>query len=233
MTSTLAAVTRINSALLTIGPAFAVLLTMLPASPAQSQSYGFTVGDRLPVFTHHGEDGVTHHTDEFRGRWFLFKRGADWCAPCLAERPGLDAFMRAHPEVPVVMMVATNRASPAGADPQRQMLRDVAYQRSHGFDPRIVVVQDSRQPNQDALPAPKDIEPVPLTAVIDPNGVIVALWTSTHRYERFYDRKGITGRSEPRFRDYVEAILLCKGATLPSFGEDARALVPNLDASCS
>lgn len=95
--------------------------------------------------------------------------------------------MRGHPEIPVVMMVATSRASPAGADPQRQMLRDIAYQRGHGFDPRIIAVPEDRHPGMDALPSPKEIEAVPLTAVIDPDGVIVALWSTTHRYGRFHE----------------------------------------------
>ena len=233
MPSVFSAAVRIGAALFTAAPAFAASVTMLAVSPVLAQSYGFAVGDRLPVFRYHGEDGVAHRTDEFRGRWFLFKRGADWCVPCLAERPGLDAFMRVHPEVPVVMMVAVSRASPAGADPQRQMQRDIAHQRGHGFDPRIVAVQDGRQPGQDELPAPKEIEPVPLTAVIDPNGVIAALWNSTHRYERFYERKGIAGRREPRFGDYVETVLLCKGAALSTVGEEARTLARSLDASCS
>lgn len=209
------------------------VLTVLLVSPALAQTYGFAAGDRLPVITYHGEDGIPHSTEEFRGRWFLFKRGADWCAPCLSERPSVDSFVRAHPEIPVVMMVATSRGSPAGADRQLQMLRDVAYQRTHGFDPRIVAAQDGRRPGPEELPMPTEVGAVPLTAIIDPNGVITALWTSTYQYERFHERKGDMGKPKPRFRDYVEAILACKGAALSNLGEDARALARSLDAGCS
>ncbi|WP_353859795.1 hypothetical protein [Azospirillum formosense] len=58
---------------------FSLLSVVAMTAPAAAEpAYGFAVGDTLPIYVFHGEDGVRRSTTEFRGKWFLFKRGAEW-----------------------------------------------------------------------------------------------------------------------------------------------------------
>lgn len=202
----------------------------LAAPAAAEPAYGFAPGDTLPIFTFHGEDGVRRSTAEFRGKWFLFKRGAEWCMPCIGERPSVESFMKAHPDVPVVMIVSPR---PSETDLEGAFQRDLSYQRRKGLRTDYIAISDGRDPAPRDLPAPKSATDLPLTVVVDPQGVITALWTSTYQYQRHFMRHGIVGKAEPEFRDYVEALLSCKGAKGVAATSTALEIAKTFDASCS
>ncbi|MBB3265780.1 hypothetical protein FHW79_003409 [Azospirillum sp. OGB3] len=96
-----------------------------------------------------------------------------------------------------------------------------------------IAVLDSRAPSPRDLPAPKSVTDLPLTVIVDPQGVIAALWTSTYQYQRHFMRHGIVGKAEPAFRDYVEALLSCKGAKGVAVTSTALEIATTFDASCS
>nr|WP_236778293.1 MULTISPECIES: redoxin domain-containing protein [Azospirillum] len=205
-------------------------IAALTVPAAAEPAYGFAVGDTLPIYTFHGEDGVRRSTAEFRGKWFLFKRGAEWCMPCTGERPSVESFMKAHPDVPVVMLVSPR---PSETDLEEAFQRDLNYQRRKGLRLDYIAALDSRDPLPRDLPAPKSVSDLPLTVVVDPQGVIAALWTSTYQYQRQFMRHGIVGKAEPEFRDYVEALLSCKGAKGVAATSTALEVAKTFDASCS
>ena len=202
----------------------------LTAPAAAEPAYGFAPGSTLPIFTFHGEDGVRRSTAEFRGKWFLFKRGAEWCLPCIGERPSVESFMKAHPDVPVVMLVSPR---PSETDLEGAFQRDLDYQRRKALRTDYIAVFDSRDPAPRDLPTPKSVTDLPLTVVVDPQGVIAALWTSTYQYQRHFMRHGIVGKAEPEFRDYVEALLSCKGAKGGAATSTALEIAKTFDVSCS
>ncbi len=47
-------------------------------------------------------DGGRHTLAELRGQTVVLNFWATWCGPCRMEVPGLSAFARAHPDIPVL-----------------------------------------------------------------------------------------------------------------------------------
>ncbi|OYD83634.1 hypothetical protein CHT98_14160 (plasmid) [Azospirillum brasilense] len=150
--------------------------------------------------------------------------------PCIGERPSVESFMKAHPDVPVVMLVSP---PPSETDLERAFQRELDYQRRKGLRTDYIAAFDSRDPLPRDLPTPKSVTDLPLTIVVDPQGVIAALWTSTYQYQRHFTRHGIVGKAEPEFRDYVEALLSCKGAKGEPATSAALEIAKTFDASCS
>ncbi|MFC5358042.1 hypothetical protein [Azospirillum himalayense] len=138
--------------------------------------------------------------------------------------------MKAHPEVPVVMIVSPR---PSETDQEGAFQRDLSYQRRKGLRTDYLALSDGRDPAPRDLPTPKSVTDLPLTVVVDPLGVIAAVWTSTYQYQRHFMRHGIVGKAEPEFRDYVEALLSCKGAKGVAATSTALEIAKSFDASCS
>ncbi len=47
-------------------------------------------------------DGRPLALEDFRGRWLVINYWAEWCTPCIAEIPELNALDQAYPDVAVV-----------------------------------------------------------------------------------------------------------------------------------
>ena len=192
-------------------------------------TFGFAPGDQLPAYTYRSEDGANRSTADFRGKWWLLKRGAEWCMPCIGERPSVEDFIKAHPEVPVVMLVSPR---PNDSDPAGVFKRDLDFQRRKGLRTDYLAEFVSREPSARNLSTPKAVTDLPLTILVNPQGTISALWASTYQYQRHYERLGVAGKAEPRFRDYVEALLSCNGAKIVTTSA-AKEIATSFDTSCN
>ncbi|MDP2313117.1 MAG: TlpA disulfide reductase family protein [Pseudomonadota bacterium] len=61
-----------------------------------------TLPRAAPDFALADLDGGRHTLAELRGQTVVLNFWATWCGPCRMEVPGLSAFARAHPDIPVL-----------------------------------------------------------------------------------------------------------------------------------
>ncbi|MDP2310078.1 MAG: TlpA disulfide reductase family protein [Pseudomonadota bacterium] len=55
-------------------------------------------------------DGGRHTLADLRGQTVVLNFWATWCGPCRMEVPGLSAFARAHPDIPVLGIAVDGEA---------------------------------------------------------------------------------------------------------------------------
>lgn len=119
-------------------------LLALSGCPALERSYPLLKGDAVAL-------------SELRGKWVFINYWAEWCAPCRAEIPELNAFAVAHPADVRVLSVNFDGASGASLEAQVATL-GIAF-------PTLLV-----DPRADlSLPAPLAL---PETVVIDREGKV-------------------------------------------------------------
>ena len=111
--------------------------------------------------------GHRHRLADYQGRWVVVNFWATWCAPCVAEIPGIAAFSRAHPDV-VVLGIAVDW------DDAQKVKRFAA---KVGIDYPLVL-SDERVERELGSPSV-----LPTTRIYDPHGKVV------------YDRVGPVDRA--------------------------------------
>ena len=77
-------------------PILALMGGVLLGAQAPAQTVDFTLPDL---------QGKPHKLSDYRGKWVLVNYWATWCAPCIAEMPGIhELYKQVHPQVGFVMI---------------------------------------------------------------------------------------------------------------------------------
>jgi thiol-disulfide isomerase/thioredoxin len=120
------------------------------------------VGQAAPKFVARQLDGATLDLAALRGQVVVVNLWASWCTPCRAEMPMLEGFYRKHQGEGMLLLGLS-------ADDLHDR-RDVE-KAARGLTYPIALLQEARS---NGFGSPKAL---PMTYVIDRNGVIVARLT--------------------------------------------------------
>jgi cytochrome c biogenesis protein CcmG/thiol:disulfide interchange protein DsbE len=137
-----------------------LFLFLFAAGPAFSAT--FKVGSRGPEIVAPTSDGTTFNLEKLRGKTVVIHFWANWCPACRLEMPILDSFARAHSGKVVVIGLSLDREAdrPAAA----KVMKPYAFPWALLVDAKTA---DFRAPRS-----------LPETILIDPAGVIRAVFTS-------------------------------------------------------
>lgn len=119
-------------------------------------------GGALPEFKLTALDGSPLTRDSLRGRVVIVDFWDTWCGPCLRALPHLKAISVAHPEIVVVGVAIAQE----GEAKVRQVVADLGLP----FPICLLPAQG------DLVPAFGDIDALPTTFLIGPEGVIRRRW---------------------------------------------------------
>ena len=119
-------------------------------------------GAALPQFELTALDGTHLTRDSLRGRIVIVDFWDTWCGPCLRALPHLKAISADHPEV-VVVGIAMGQEGEAKV---RQTVANLGL----AFPVCLLPAQG------DLVPAFGDIDALPTTFLVDPDGVIRRRW---------------------------------------------------------
>jgi len=111
---------------------------------------------RAPVFTLAATEGAPVALESFRGRPVVVNFWATWCGPCKAEIPELNAFARAHPDVPVLGVAVDSGTLPTLARAKADLGIEFPVLRGNGGVQRQYGVRS-----------------VPTTFLVGPDGAIL------------------------------------------------------------
>ena len=113
--------------------------------------------DKIPPVTIELHDGNVLQAAAWQGKWVYINYWAEWCKPCAAEIPALNAFAKANPGV---MLLGVNFDKARDVDLLRQVnLFHIDYG---------VVISDIQAAFPHPLPSG-----LPATMVYDPGGKLV------------------------------------------------------------
>ena len=139
-----------------------------------AKAVGGREGQALPAVTFTTIDGRTVDLAAQRGKVVIVDFWDTWCGPCLKALPHLQALGTAHPDSLVVVAVAIGQE---GEGKVRQVVA--------GKQLTMPVAMLGSQP--DLVPAFGDIDALPTTFLVGPDGVIRKRWVGAQAlasYER-------------------------------------------------
>ncbi len=113
-----------------------------------------TLPDAAPPFTLATLDGGQLSLESLRGKTVVLNFWATGCGPCQMEVPGLSAFARSHPDIPVLGIAV---------DGTRDSLRAAAIQLGIDYP---VLLADA------ATKAAYKVTTLPTTVIVGPDGAI-------------------------------------------------------------
>ncbi len=113
------------------------------------------IGVRAPDFSVTNLDGQAIHLADLKGKRVILNFWATWCAPCLSEIPN---FIKLRAETSPTNVVIL------GLSPDDAAVQD-AFARRTGITYPLAILQNMPSPYQ-------DIVKIPVTLVIDGNGVV-------------------------------------------------------------
>lgn len=99
-------------------------------------------------------DGGRHTLAELRGQTVVLNFWATWCGPCRMEVPGLAAFARSHPDIPVLGIAV---------DGEPEALRKAAAELGMDY---LVLRAD------DATREAYGVSTLPTTVIVGPDGMV-------------------------------------------------------------
>ncbi len=115
-------------------------------------------------FVFEDQNGGQQALSDFRGRYVLLNVWATWCGPCVEEMPSLDALQtRFDAKKLIVIPVSEDRNATLVA----------AFFRNHGLTHLPIALDHGGR-----IPAALNIDGVPTTLIIDPQGREIARVTS-------------------------------------------------------
>lgn len=123
---------------------------------------GTSVGDTVPAFSLHTEDGEAVDVRDFEGQHLLINAWAAWCPFCLAEMPDLQAVSDQHDDVTVLFVHRTRTEDFSAAE---SFLADFAAEGTPITDPILLDEDDSFYATFFGVG-------MPVTLFVDKNGVI-------------------------------------------------------------
>ena len=131
------------------------------ASDAASPTVGSQPGKLAPDFRLLSLAGEPVRLSAFRGRFVILDFWASWCAPCKTTFPRLHALWRRVADRGVILI---------GVSLDRHRTDAEAYLDAAGFDD-MIAVWESRAAAL-AVADRYDVEGIPHTLVIDPDGIV-------------------------------------------------------------
>ncbi|WP_033426241.1 TlpA family protein disulfide reductase [Hymenobacter aerophilus] len=140
---------------------------LAPAATAPTPAVpvgGATYPHNLPLLT---LDGQHVNLSDLKGKAVFVNLWASWCAPCVAEMPGIQALYQKMDPTKVAFVMISLDENPAKA---RAMLKRKGYTFPVYFP-------------MGPLAAPFDSNSIPSTVILDPNGQVVARHDGMAEYD--------------------------------------------------
>lgn len=131
-------------------------------------------------FTLDGLDGKVLNMEEQRGKVIFINFWATWCAPCVAEMPGIQSLYEQFKDDPNVIFVMINVES------KRPKARKFIDKKEYSFPVYY--------PNASRIPGVYSSDGIPTTYVIDKEGYIV------------YQKTGMASYDADKFIDFIKQL---------------------------
>ena len=153
---------------------FALVLTLalLTSAALATQLSPATEGEEVSDFEVTLSDGSTFRLSDQRGKAVLVNLWATWCPPCVAEMPDLQKLSEDYADSLVVLGVNISDSAEDAA----------AFMEENGYTYPLYVDADYMR-STFIFPT----QAIPLTVVIDPNGVATAIHMGLGTYEQFQE----------------------------------------------
>ena len=153
---------------------FALVLTLalLTSAALATQLSPVAEGQEASDFEVTLTDGTTFKLSDQRGKAVLVNLWATWCPPCVAEMPDLQKLSEDYADSLVVLGVNISDSAEDAA----------AFMEENGYTYPLYVDADYML-STFIFPT----QAIPLTVVIDPNGVATAIHMGLGTYEQFQE----------------------------------------------
>ena len=126
-----------------------------PEEPAEPLEIGYEVGEQIPDFEFYDEDGNLHNISEFRGKAVYINFFTTWCTYCFYELPDMEEVYDKYSDDAVFIMIDLDEGPELG------------MQYADDYDVTIPIYYVNGWEVEGL-----EIEAIPLSIVIDANGVV-------------------------------------------------------------
>ncbi|GEM_PF-3474628 len=170
----------------------AVMVLLLPASPANSAPCTLDIGSPAPLLS--GVDILGHSQEltELRGKWVYIDFWATWCKPCLRKLPGVVDLQEEMGQRSDFTVLSVSLDQAESEDKIREVADEYGVRFPVVYDGDGWLSDNARNWCVDAIPA---------TFLVDPQGRLVARDLSTEQA-----RQMVAGADSPSYRPLMVAV---------------------------